>query len=853
MATALDAGILALAVVAVGLITGSFGGAVKGYDGWGHLTKIVLVLRDFPSVDWNYDWYSGSPFFMGGYPPLFYFMAAAIATLGITAAGAMNALMVATYLTMALSLYGLVRIATGRRMAGFAASLLLLASPALWTHLDQAGLYPRVFGMGFVSLSVMLAVLYLRRPSLLRMLALVGAVAGALSSHVILGAIALGAVFLVLLLVPDGAGRTRPWRAALLVLPLLVTSYFYLPLAFFSQPQSPVVGSYPTVSISDLFFPGADFSYSMSAVLLPATLLAVVWWLKARDREHRFSNRLIIALILISGALLVYALFPLPVRVFAVRPVEVLFFLSWFLAACAGLAVGEIRFGPLRRWETGTATAVAAIAILSIASAIPTVVAWTVNNSAHPELVTAGWEPVAPAERSFRVASPTDNLSVWLNGVYDVPQTRGYAAQLQSLYPAQQYWLDNTVWSPTASDEQRNFLLDWYAVGWLYVPATYARSTAAVVPNLLARPDLYQSLVTPAGKPSTTFSYLQRTPIASTTNATTALVVGGPDNYNLVFRDLSYGDFGSNYVVPLKGSEYLDDYSAADLAGFDEIVLYGFRFHDQARALKLLADYVRAGGGLIVEASGSASAQASGLQDPLPVSSTSAFEVDGDWAFTSISSPVTNGVNFAGFGEARYHGGPWTASAATGVKAWAQPVLWSGGRPVAVAGQYGQGHVLWTGLNLPYHIDSFHNRDESNFLGSAVAWAARSHDSEPASFSANVDGPEQTTISAVTPARGVLFKESFYPNWHAYAAGRELTIYQAGPGFIYVRLPTGLKFPTAIVLRYEKSPVDWVGIALSIATTIALLTVFVWRPFLVPPARSALSRLRLRAWMDADE
>jgi uncharacterized membrane protein len=69
---------LAIAVIVFGVATGAFAGTVKGYDGWGHLSKVVLVLKDFPAVDWNYDWYSGSPFFLGGYPPLFYFAAAAL-------------------------------------------------------------------------------------------------------------------------------------------------------------------------------------------------------------------------------------------------------------------------------------------------------------------------------------------------------------------------------------------------------------------------------------------------------------------------------------------------------------------------------------------------------------------------------------------------------------------------------------------------------------------------------------------------------------------------------------------------------------------------------------------------------
>ena len=837
----------------MGLFTGAFAGPVKGYDGWGHLSKVQLVLLHFPNVDWNYDWYSGSPFLLGGYPPLFYFAAAALVAVGISASAAMNALMVASYLAMSLSVYGLVRIATGRRAAGLVAALLPLSSPGLWTHLVQAGLYPRVFGMGFVSVSLMLAALYLRKPSLPRFGAMMAAVAGALSSHVILGAIALGVVFLVLLLVPDGAGKSRPLRSVLVIVPLLIVSYYYLPLAFYPQPQSPLSSSYPTVSLSDLFLPGDTFSYALPAILLPLTLLGLIGWFWTREKDSQFATRLMMVCGLVSGALLVYEVFPLPIRVYAVRPIETLFFLSWFLAAGFGLALGSIRLPAGRKWSVGAPAAVGAIALVSIVSGVPTVVNWTVNNPGNPEMVTAGWHPIDPSERSFRVASPSDNLSVWLNGLYDVPQTRGYGAQLQVLNPDQQYWLDNVAWSAATTEEQRTFLLDWYAVGWMYVPSAFMRATAAVIPKLMARPDLYQALPTVNGQPSSTFSYLRRTPIATATNATTVLVIGAGSDYNLVFRDLSYSDLGSAAVIPVRGGPYVDDYSAADLVAFDEIALYGFRFHDQTRAFKLLTDYVRGGGGLIVEASGSPVDLAGGMADPLPVAGTSPLQVQGDWAFTSAASPATDGIKFAAFGEARYNGGPWTVSTATGVKSWARPVLWSGAHPIVVTGQLGQGRVLWSGMNLPYHIDSFQSHEESRFLGAAIMWAARSHSSDSASFSASVYGPEQTTVSVATPARGVLFKESFYANWHAYAGGRELKLYSGGPGFMYVQLPAGVQYPVVVVLRYEKSLLDWIGIALSIATVVSLLAMSVWLKVVVSWAHSAFARLRVRAWVEPND
>src|SRR5260370_27458865 len=104
---------------------------------------------------------------------MFYFAASAVAWLGVDAAVGMNVLIALSYVAMTLSLYALVRIVTGSRLAGITSSGLLLATAAIWTPFVQARLYTRVFGMGFTSLAVFLSLLFLRPPSPARSLFLV--------------------------------------------------------------------------------------------------------------------------------------------------------------------------------------------------------------------------------------------------------------------------------------------------------------------------------------------------------------------------------------------------------------------------------------------------------------------------------------------------------------------------------------------------------------------------------------------------------------------------------------------------------------------------------------------------------
>ena len=848
---ALDGLVLTVAVVAFGVATGAFTGAVKGYDGWGHLTKVVLVLRDFPAIDWNYDWYSGSPFFLGGYPPLFYVAASALAGLGVDAAVAMNILIGLSYLAMTLSLYGLVRIVTGSRLAGIIAAGLLLATPAVWTPFVQAGLYTRVFGMGFTSLALLLAVLYLRRPSAALYVMCLAAVWGALNSHIVLGALAIAAVGLVVVLVPDRDGHARPWRVALLVPPMLLSAYYYLPLILYTQSGGQLTAAYPALGIGSLVTPAAPFINPPLVPLLPIAVLVLIVWLRFRSRQSEATaSRLMLVFSLVSAAMLLYALTPVP-RPVGLRSDDMLFFLSWFLAALTGLALGSIKV-PVVSWQQNTGAAILlAATLVSILAVVPFVTQTMVRNPARPETVLAGWQPVDPNETNFRVASPSDQLSVWLNAVYDVPQTRGYAATPQIRNPVWQFWLDSTAWNGAASEQQRTFLFDWYGVKWVYVPAQYLPRTAGVVSMLTGHPDLYRAGPSTPSGPSLTFTYLRPTPIALATNAPAVLVIGQPENYQVVFRDLSYSDFDTSHAIPVQGGPYVDDYSAQDLAQFDEVLIYGGRAHDSARAYDLLNGYVRSGGGLIVESSGSPLAGGSGVNEPLPITGATHHEVAGDWQFKVASSPITDGIDFSSFGPASYRGGPWTVSAASGIRSWAQTVVQSGADSVVVAGQLGQGRVVWSGLNLPFHIDSYPSAEESRFLTTAMTWASRSRNVAAASSSAHLDGPQQMTVSVSSNARGVLFKESWFDRWRAYVNGQKVNVLSAGPGFMYIVFPKDTQFPATVQWRYEKSVVDWAGIVTSAATLIALVTWPWWRGYVRKSFRDWLDR-RTREWAEED-
>jgi hypothetical protein len=71
-------------------------------------------------------------------------------------------------------------------------------------------------------------------------------------------------------------------------------------------------------------------------------------------------------------------------------------------------------------------------------------------------------------------------------------------------------------------------------------------------------------------------------------------------------------------------------------------------------------------------------------------------------------------------------------------------------------------------------------------------------------------------------ATGVLFKESWFPNWHASVNGVPASIYRAGPDFMYVPLGKGVKYPAVVTLEFTRSGLEWLGDSISVLSLLGL-------------------------------
>ena len=826
--------------VGVGVINGSFTGFPKGYDAYAHMSKIRLLVDYFPNVDWNFEWYSGQLYSAGSFPPLFHYLGALLAgAFGVSPANAIVVLAACSCVVTAFGVYGMVVVATENRPAALLAGLLVVSSSGFWVYIVEAGLYPRLMGMAFVAAFGFFALLYFKRRRRWAFVLAVLMLAGAVSSHLLLGYIAVAFALLVVAFLPERPMGKLADAARMLIPALALTAYFDIPYAQALTRPAPLpllTHEYTALPVSALAVPGRPGGQfeSLPFFLMPAAV-ALIATLIARRRSTPPLVRTLVAVMAVAGAAsLVYSFVGLlepGLFIYAFQPGQGLFFASIFLAGVVGAGLSVLKL-PV----AGVATLVVAMLAYTLITA-PDVVRgeYSGDNPVKRQLQSA--LPLDPAERQFRVGVSWDAGSDWIGSVADVPQTRGYQQQAV-LNPDWQYWLEQDLWSSSGNYDEKNFLLDWYAV-----KNFYAGPDPAVVRTFEARPDLYAPLASGLPVEDRTFEFRGAGPILSATSARSALVIGADADYTLVVKSFALSGFASSSVIPIRGGAYIDDHSAAELGRFSAVVLYGFKAHDPARAMSLLAGYVRGGGGLVMEANNAPYETADSAPDPIPGGRVARIGVGPGWDFQATPASLADGVNLGAFAPARYEGGPWGVSyiPAGDVKAWATPVLLSGGRPVVVAGVLGAGRVVWSGMNLPFHAVDNSAEEESRLLDAEIAWVAPDA-GVAGGYDPKFINPESRAIAVSGEATGVLFKESWFEDWHATVGGVDVPIYRAGPDFMYVPLASHSGRPVTVDFRFSRSILEWTGDVISLVSLALLLAYLVAGPRLWAWARRRRGR-----------
>ena len=178
-------------------------------------------------------------------------------------------------------------------------------------------------------------------------------------------------------------------------------------------------------------------------------------------------------------------------------------------------------------------------------------------------------------------------------------------------------------------------------------------------------------------------------------------------------------------------------------------------------------------------------------------------------------------------------------------------ILKNHGIPVMISQTVGDGQVIWSGINLPYHAIRSHNVEEVRFFKNIIEKLLEGAAIEEPTYEAKFINPQKRQI-VFHHATGVLFKEQSFPGWGAKigfgSPSQGLKIYKVGPanpGFMYVRVPTKYaQKETTIAFTYSGSFTTWF---LSIISF--LIVVFLLEEILI--GGRIIGRLRRLAWKRA--
>lgn len=873
--------VIVILSLALSFFFGGWGSLISRGDTGAHLTKVRFILDNWPRFRWGDIWAAGFPMFLW-YAPLPYLILAALA---VPLGSIELAFSVSVIISVAVGAFGVYLIAyenDAGHLASLLAATLTVASPASWVYGLKGGEDPRLITLMFWPLSLYLAQRWVKSryyhglKSGRTYLAFVLTLAAVVQGHILIGSIAAITVALFLLLMVPRFGKKIQSLILVFVPALGLSAAFYVPF-FLTNPTSRFLGlrvSSPPLQFQNILFDSDLPPYDGEALfpllvpLFGALLITRLSRRRKRLPESNGSSRILLGLLLISLFATLFAFaghfgWPSTWYINGFPPGESTIFLAVVLSAATGILM--IQLGKRRRIIAATLlclTLAISVVLYSPVNPHPWI-AWSARANDPVINVTQRGTIIDPADVNYRYGTDWDRAALWFNYYYQIPQTRDYYGQ-GILIEDWRFWYQKAVWVDLGNYNETNYLLDWFAVRWFSVSNPHYHFEKFLSGQSQYR--LINNFSDPSlaalGNPGSTFyefEYLDATPILSATNAPALLVIGSENAYSVFFRSLAYLDFDSRHVIPVMGSAYIDDYTSSELANFEAILLYGYQYHDKTAAFTIVEKYVQDGGILIVDTGLSPQANDKDLPQVFPISSVDATNFGTSWSLSATLHPITTGVHFENFSPAVYGTvSPWGVSIASNstVRTWAQPLVFNYGRPIAAVGQYGKGRVVWLGVNLPYHTESYKNPNETQLIVNVLRWATADEVLNKVTYSAARENAEMQNLSLNQKARGVLLKESMFENWHAYAIDgngvkRELKIYEAGPSFMYVSLPEEMRYPAKTVFEYGVSAAEYLGYSISLVTLISLIVY----ASLGAKLEEALSRLvsRVRKWWHREE
>ena len=389
------------------------------------------------------------------------------------------------------------------------------------------------------------------------------------------------------------------------------------------------------------------------------------------------------------------------------------------------------------------------------------------------------------------------------------------------------------------------YYLDWNAIKYFEgghvsisdnkVPSTYLADSIAEH-SQTKTVGLYRLYETSSGKPEIMDvpQYLEYyrfndelvSPVLSVSNAPSILCLCDWPAYEALTKVLSMNNLHSRFLVTAFSDQNIDRFSLDQLSAFDVVYLANYAYRNQEKAFTTLSAYVSSGGKVFIETGGETKESARlDLPALFPFLGADRTGLGLRWEITFASDPVFRGIDFEAFSPPVWEEGEWKFSyPVTEVDPQARVLLEQKEKPILVRYSLGKGTVLWSGMNLAYHVHANMNVEESKLFVNLVQSLV------PLTFH-EVSAGEPKFITSRTVGfrsnqggKGILFKEQFYPGWKITVNGKVARAYTAGPaypGYIYV--PTEGGNPVEARFEYWGRPSWYVGWLFSLFVGFVLL------------------------------
>ena len=775
----------------------------KGDDAYTHAALTSFVSESWPHINWYPGWYSGLPIFLSYHPLAYFTWGFFVRLTGLSATSTLFLFTAVSITLTAIAVYALIFKMTSSRYAALASSLLLVTSGGFISPLLAGGIYTRLFATMFWMFSLVSLFDHIKDPGDKKSYMItVILLAATITSNMLIGLLSIVTAALTMVFCSESVKKGTLSSLRIFVPTIMLSAFFYVPFLVFS------FGRFFSFTIG-----GGHYSipqpleYLVAGSTIPLLLLLVTVLIRRYMKvEVGFvTRRFARALVALIVFFFFYGFTDLPSIFRIMATYDSTYFLAIYVSIYCGIVLGAIfnhisrkpvvvgAFGKESRSKLLEAMTrgshrfpiiVLFLVLVLPLSYYPLLMQYVVDPGApswqYPAYIADQIVSLNPSEKNFRFSSDWIQVDRWFNCRYDLPQTEG--VQLMAvLHPQWTRWYQEAIFTTPSNWMETNFLLDWHGVKWLLVSRVIHSSgggeffkSSDPTEKFVDKPEYYtveSSVEVPLESywsgPVYFLRYDDATPILSSSDAITALVVGEGNSYDQVFRSLAPSGYDSRYLIPIRGSTYIDDYSLEELSEFNVVILNTWQYHNADRTQSLLENYVINGGGLVIE---TGDIDASVLANINPANQTKRI-VTQDYNVTYASNELAQWIDFNYFSTPNEY---WISSGKIPSKA--SVLLVNNGSSSVLMGTYGEGRVIYDGLRISSRIPTSNNQMESFFFSKLIELASSSEDKASSMRAIESESAE---------------------GWTTYVGGRETT------GSLYISSNFTRNGHNTIALGYE--------------------------------------------------